>query len=199
MKLKKCLICGNGVNKRYKYCSERCAIISKNKREKEKRDTSENKIRMRDYLKNWRKNNKDYHKKWKLKNSNYFSEWKKKNKKYFKDYFKKRREIDKGFIVLCRLRTRLHRAIEEYIKREKMTKSKKYGINYCLIIEHLKPFPKDLSKYHIDHIRPLCSFNFINEDGSTNLEEVQKAFAPENHQWLTIEQNLTKSKRFEET
>lgn len=70
--------------------------------------------------------------------------------------------------------------------------SKRYGINYQKIIEHLKPFPEDLSKYHIDHIRPLCSFQFINLDGSTNLDEVKKAFSPENHQWLTVQENLRK-------
>ena len=72
--------------------------------------------------------------------------------------------------------------------------SKKYGIDYKEIIEHLKPFPEDLSKYHIDHIIPLCSFRFINEDDSINFEEIKKAFAPENHQWLLKEENLRKIK-----
>jgi len=68
-------------------------------------------------------------------------------------------------------------------------KSKDYGIDYEKIIEHLKPFPKDLSKYHIDHIKPLCKFDL------TKKEEVKKAFAPENHQWLLVTDNLKKSSK----
>ena len=58
-----------------------------------------------------------------------------------------------------------------------------------MIIEHLKPFPKDLSKFHIDHIKPLCSFDL------TDFEQIKMAFTPENHQWLTIKQNLSKGGR----
>ena len=68
--------------------------------------------------------------------------------------------------------------------------SKKYGINYKAIIEHLKPFPENISEFHIDHIKPLCSFNL--EDP----EEIKIAFAPENHQWLTIQENLSKGGRY---
>ena len=42
-------------------------------------------------------------------------------------------------------------------------------------------------RLHIDHIKPLCSFDL------TNLEEVKKAFAPENHRWLLAKDNLAKS------
>ena len=69
--------------------------------------------------------------------------------------------------------------------------SKKYGINYKAIIEHLKPFPEDLLNYHIDHIKPICAFNL------NNLEEVRQAFSPENHQWLTAEENRKKGRKYE--
>ena len=85
----------------------------------------------------------------------------------------------------------------KYIKEKKVMSSRKYGINYQLIIEHLKPFPEDISKYHIDHIRPLCSFQFVKEDGLTNLEEVKKAFAPENLQWLTAKENISKGGKWD--
>ncbi|GAI09868.1 unnamed protein product [marine sediment metagenome] len=81
------------------------------------------------------------------------------------------------------------------MKTGKVMTLKTYGIDYKEIINHLQPFPKDISKYHIDHKKPLCSFQFINKDGSTNLEEIKKAFAPENHQWLTIQENLRKGGR----
>lgn len=69
----------------------------------------------------------------------------------------------------------------------------KYGIDYYSIVESLKPFPSDLSKYHIDHIKPLCSFKLLNEDGTQNFEEIKKAFAPANLRWLLKEENIKKN------
>ena len=77
-----------------------------------------------------------------------------------------------------------------------MRSASKYGIDYQIIINHLQPFPEDISKYHIDHIKPLVSFTFIKEDGSTDLEEIKKAFAPSNLQWLTAHENISKGGRY---
>ena len=98
--------------------------------------------------------------------------------------------------IRIRLLARIYNALKYYTQTGKIMSSKKYGIDCKLIIEHLKPFPKDLSKYHIDHIKPLCSFNFINEDNSTNLKEIKKAFSPENHQFLLAKENLRKSGKY---
>ena len=102
---------------------------------------------------------------------------------------KQRRKIDINFRIQKRLRTLLHQALKLYTKTGKIKSSKKYGVNYKEIIEYLKPFPEDISLYHVDHRKPLCCFNL--EDS----EEVKKAFAPENHQWLTIQENLIKGGR----
>lgn len=96
-----------------------------------------------------------------------------------------------------KLRRNVRNAFKVYIREGKIFNSKQYGIDYQAIIEHLKPFPEDLSKYHIDHIRPLCSFTFLSEDGSTDLEEIKKAFAPGNLQWLTAQENKSKGGRWE--
>jgi len=99
---------------------------------------------------------------------------------------KKRREIDENYAVRCRLRKRFYVAITEYTKTGKIKNSKDYDIDYGEIIEHLKPFPKNREKYHIDHIVPLVLFNL------NNLNEVKIAFAPENHQWLLASENQSK-------
>ena len=65
--------------------------------------------------------------------------------------------------------------------------SKYYGINFKKIYDHLGEPPGELKDYHIDHIRPLASFDLTDPD------EVRKAFSPENHQWLTREENIIKS------
>ncbi len=111
---------------------------------------------------------------------------------------KQRIKTDENFCITLRLRCNVKQAFKYYINNNKIYSSKKYGVDYKAIISQLLPFPEDLSLYHIDHIKPLCSFNFINEDGSTNLIEVQKAFAPDNHQWLLAEDNLSKGGRFED-
>jgi len=162
--------------------------------------------------------NKKYQKKYKDKtdyNSNYYQknkgimkkkskEWADKNPKKVKLKKKLWCENNKEKIrqyqqkakinnpVGIRLRNLVWIAFRRYTKTGKITTSKMYGIDYKAIIEHLKPFPEDISKYHIDHINPLCSFKFVNEDCSINNEEVKKAFAPENHQWLLAEENLKK-------
>lgn len=120
--------------------------------------------------------------------------WRKNNKERYlinaKNYRIVRRRVDSSFNLQQRIRYRLWSAFKNYSDRGKKSKSDKYGINYNKIIEHLKPFPKDIEKYHIDHIIPLSKFDF------NDPKQIKWAFAPENHQWLTKEENLKKGDRF---
>ncbi len=100
-----------------------------------------------------------------------------------------RKKNDLIYYLICRLRLALYRAFENYSKTGKIKLSCEYGIDYKAIIEHLKPFPKDIKNYHIDHIIPLSLFDF------NNSEHIKKAFAPKNHQWLLAQENLEKSNR----
>lgn len=97
-----------------------------------------------------------------------------------------KKAIDIQFRLRERLRKRFKKCLDYYTKNGKIYSSKNYGINYNKIINYLKPFPQDISKYHIDHIKPLCSFDLTKE------EEIQKAFSPENHQWLLAFDNQSK-------
>jgi len=99
---------------------------------------------------------------------------------------KKRMKEDDIFNLKGRLRNNFKQAMKHYSKTGKIMSSKQYGINYPKIIEHLKPFPKDISKYEVDHIIPLSLFDH------NNPEQIKKAWAPENHQWLTKEINMWK-------
>lgn len=167
----------------------------------------------RDYWKEHKEEKREYDKKYDLKNKekrkrigkDYYHknkknilkknrEHQKKNieefREYQKDYVKNKRKTNKNFNITGRLRNLLIYALKTYSKTGKIKKSKEYSINYKSIIEHLKPFPEDISKYHVDHIKPLCSFNL--EDP----KEIEKAFAPENHQWLLAEENMIKGGRY---
>ncbi|KKN67364.1 hypothetical protein LCGC14_0462280 [marine sediment metagenome] len=115
--------------------------------------------------------------------------WVKKNREYVTKKMKERRENDVEFDTICKLRISLYNAIKNYSETKKIMSSRKYGINYKAIIENLKPFPKDMSKYHIDHIIPLSWFDF------NNSKEIKWAFAPENHQWMLARDNIIKGNK----
>lgn len=127
----------------------------------------------------------------------YNNDNKERSKQYYQDNKERsnlnqriRIKNDKLFAIKLRLRNRLRNALKAYSKNGKVKTSMEYGIDYKAIIEHLKPFPENRELYHIDHIKPLCSFNFEDK------EEIKKAFAPENHQWLLAGDNLSKGGRY---
>ena len=102
-------------------------------------------------------------------------------------YEKKKKKIDLNYALKKRLRIRVWQAFNGIRKKS----SDELGIDYNLIIKHLNDsLPSDYninpSKYEIDHIIPLSSFDFSDE------EQVKKAFVPENHQWLTASDNASK-------
>jgi hypothetical protein len=183
---KECLHCKNkfSVSNRYKhnlkkFCSAKCQqefyhiehseeLKNKNKVYRDKNRELINK-KLRDYYK---ANSKVFIKK-------------------TSEYKAMKRKTDVQEIIRERLRARIKTAIRLYYEESKIVQSKDFKINYKAIIEHLKPFPEDITKYHIDHIKPLCLFDL------TNPNELEKAIAPENHQWLTIKENLSKGGKYE--
>ena len=96
---------------------------------------------------------------------------------------------DGNFRTACRLRHRLLKALKNYGTGKKF-KSEFYGVDFKAIIERLGNMPQDGRKYHIDHIRPLSSFDL------RDAAQVKLAFAPENHQWLEAKENLSKGSKW---
>jgi len=110
--------------------------------------------------------------------------------KYLKGIYqthKKRMKTDYKYMIKTRLRDRLREAIRFYTHTGKIRNSEEY-LDYKRIIKHLGPCPGDRKDYHIDHIIPLYNFDFSKE------EEIIKAFAPKNLQWLSVKDNLKKGK-----
>lgn len=110
-----------------------------------------------------------------------------KHKKERQKYKKQRWQNDEQFRIIECLRTRLRSAFKKYSINGKVLPSKKYGIDFQKIFEYIGPCPGLENEYHIDHIKPLCSFDFDDP------EQVKSAFVPENHRWLKKEDNLKKS------
>lgn len=104
---------------------------------------------------------------------------------------KMRTKTDEVFRMINCLRGSLRRAFIMYSKYGKKYTSKKYGIDYYKIVEFLGPCPGDFDKYQIDHIFPLSAFDFDDP------EQIKIAFAPENHQWLSKEENLIKNNKYD--
>lgn len=100
-------------------------------------------------------------------------------------------QTDEAFRVRELIRRRVKDAFRKYSTVGKIQPSKKYGIDYQAIFEHIGPCPGDREAFHIDHIIPLMLFDFDNP------KQVEAAFAPENHQWLLINANLSKSAKYD--
>lgn len=102
---------------------------------------------------------------------------------------RRRLESDPYHALVSRLRSRVRRAFNEYTLTGKVRTSKDYGIDYDAIIHHLGPCPGNRDDYHIDHIIALSRFD-LNDP-----LQVKEAFAPSNHQWLTIAENIKKGNK----
>ena len=193
MIIKICEFCKGIIKTRFaikRFCNSRCQ--GKNARAK---DGAKEKMRV--YMKEYRKS----HPQWKIRHRILaVTRHREKRANYWKEYGKRpefrarvrrrmklKRETDLGFVIPDRIRRSLNHALSRYSKNEKIMSRDKYGINLKEIIEHLKPFPENLKNFEIDHIIPLHTFNL------TNPEEVKRAFAPSNLQWLTREENGKKS------
>lgn len=153
-----------------------------------------NRIRMKEYRKDnpeWREKHRLLQEKYKEKRKLYRDQYFKRPevKAKMRDRAKRLRGNNPNFAVADRLRRSLNHALTKYSNTGKMMSSKKYGIDWNEIISSLKPFPKKMQNYEIDHKIPLHTFNL------TDIKEVKKAFSPENLQWLTKYENRSKGGR----
>lgn len=110
-------------------------------------------------------------------------------KKYMREYQRKKSKESNDYRIQFRLRNYVNSSLKRYSSKGKIMSCYKYGIDLKSIIEHLKPFPENLSEYHIDHIIPLSSFNL------NNPLQVKMAFSPDNLQWLKSSDNISKSNK----
>ncbi len=176
-----------------RFCSPKCQQRHYNRRPEIR---EKNKLRVREYRRT--------HPEWKERHRILaITRHREQRAKYWKEYGKRpevrnkisniaklRRRIDPDYAIRGRLRKLLRHAMRKYSKTGKIMSSKKYGVDWSKIIEHLKPFPKDIWNYEIDHIKPLHLFDL------NDLTQVGAAFSPENLQWLTMRENRMKSGKY---
>lgn len=117
-------------------------------------------------------------------------EYRIKNREQIKKRYRDKLLYNEKFAITERIRRRFKDALRRInLKKNKSTRL--YGIDIESIIKYIGPCPGNRKDYHIDHIKPLSSFDL------SKASEIQKAFAPENHQWLTKEENRKKSNFYE--
>jgi hypothetical protein len=102
-----------------------------------------------------------------------------------KCYHKYRKEND----IEYNIRNRLRKKVSKNVISGKLNKSlvDKY-IDYGAIYNYIGPPPD--KNCHIDHIFPLIAFNLCDPI------HVKAAFAPENHQWLSDRENMSKKDKY---
>ena len=131
--------------------------------------------------------------------------WMQENKKYRREYFKKRFNENPTLRLHRTLRSRLSCIIKSKGKSEKVVKY--LGCTLEQLWEHLESqFAEGMTRenhglygWHIDHIRPLCSFPFEeHEEGSEEFEKlVYEACHYTNLQPLWAYDNLSKGGKYE--
>lgn len=92
--------------------------------------------------------------------------------------------------IRLRIHQHLRKAIKRYIEKGIMIKQKKpIELSFTIIAKNLLiNLPNDYNKikYHIDHIKPICSFDLTDE------KQLKEAYSVENLRWLPAEENLKK-------
>lgn len=157
-------------------------------REYYKNNIDKRKLYWKEYCKNNTEKVKEYQKK-------YHREYCKNNAKKIIEYIKTRIRIDPKF----RLNRKISKAIWRSIRRNKKDNYWEDWVGFTLqdLITHIeKQFKEGMNwenygKWHIDHIRPISSFNF----NSYEDEEFKECWDLKNLQPLWAEENFSKGNK----
>ena len=159
------------------------------------------------YYKQWSLDNKEYRKEYNkqyyLDNKEYIKEyhkqWRSDNKQYYKQYNKQRRKKDPNFKLSSQCRDFVYRCL-----KSKKTKHTFDILGYTpeMLKQRLEiNFKSDMNwdnhgtLWHIDHIKPLCKFNFVLPDGTPDYEQIRLANSLANLKPLYVQENLSKGGR----
>jgi hypothetical protein len=138
--------------------------------------------RRKDYEKN--KEARDLSKK------EYAERTKDKRNKYANNWVKEKYKNDPKFRVGQLVRTRLQSAFKEFSKNGKINTCNEYGIDFDAIYKHVGDRPGSGKDWHLDHIIPICVFDFDNQ------EHIKLSHTPENLRWLPGRLNESKGKNY---
>lgn len=109
--------------------------------------------------------------------------------------FRKKRIAPDGHQPICKncdatddLRRTIGQSIRTCSPNGKRKKLEKYGIDVTAITEAIGPKPG--INYHLDHIIPLCAFDYADEI------QIKASWHPKNLQWILAKENLIKGGKY---
>jgi hypothetical protein len=218
-----CKVCHNKQNKEWKKdnpekCKEKSKRYYKNNTEKCRKASEkwkkDNPEKVKENQKEWIKNNpekvKEKSKRWYDNNGReYHKIWRKNNPERCKKNNKKSRK-KQSKILSYRINNAIGSAIYYSLKGNKKGKHWEDLVGYTLeeLKQHLEKqfedwmtwenwgkYEKGKKKWHIDHIRPISSFNFTSAED----EKIKECWALSNLQPLEAMDNFIKSNNYEKT
>lgn len=160
-----------------------------------KRYYAKNKEKINEWYKDWASNNRKYlrekHTEWREENKEHVNEYK-------RNYERKRRAEDPKYRLGVRTRT----AVWQMLKERNVNKTNKtfvlLGYSIEELMSHLeKQFTEGMTwdnygEWHVDHIKPMTSFNFKTVDDA----EFKECWSLANLQPLWGSDNLSKGPRY---
>lgn len=175
--------------------SGRRNIGGKSVAQKKYESKPEIKAKRSDFYKEWSKNKNDYlkekHTKWREENREHVN-------KYSREYERKRCATDPKYKLGRNTRTALWACLKERNVAKYRSTFVSLGYTIEELMSHLeKQFTEGMSwdnygKWHVDHIKPITSFNFESVDD----EGFKECWKLENLQPLWEEDNLSKGPRY---
>lgn len=173
-----------------------------------------NKEKKKEQFKEYREKNKDKLKEYRNARREHYS-------KYNKEYNKKYREENRDKLIKKsveykrkkrledpeeKIRDKISGQIRHHIKSKKnFATFKILGYNKKDLVLYLESKFKEgmtwnnygMHGWHIDHIKPVAAFKFLNEDGELDLEQIKECWSLNNLQPLWAKDNISKGSWYE--
>lgn len=199
IKYKKCISCGalfriKSINQ--KYCTSTCRINTYKKKSKIYYSKPSVRKRRLEYA-------KEYGKEWYIKNKESKNlknkEWYVNNRDKVNKYRRDRTKSSPDITLKNNIRGQVGKAIKN--KNFKTFELLNYTSEDLKLHLELK-FKEGMTwdnygkLWHIDHIKPVASFNFIKKDGTHNIPQIKKCWALKNLQPLWVSENCSKGAKY---
>lgn len=162
----------------------------------DKRYYEKNKDKISEYYKEWSENNRnylrEYHNKWRNDNKEVLN-------KYRREYERDKKHNNYSYKLSCYTRTAIYTSLKESNVVKYSSTFDLLGYSLDDLIKHLENLFTDgmtwdnYGEWHVDHIKPISSFNFDSEDCA----EFKQCWSLDNLQPLWAKDNLSKGAKIE--
>lgn len=207
-KEKECKLCGKffvPTSPNQSYCSDECKKQKKsiyNKKYWQTYYQTHKNTTIKEYNKTKRKkvNHKEQYSKYKDYYKEYHKQWYNSHKDFYKNLIYQKRINDKNYKLTEWIRKQVYRCLKS--NKDKHTFDI-LGYTPQQLRQHIEnQFKHDMNwdnygtLWHIDHIKPLCAFKFMDSENNIDYEQIKIANSLENLQPLYATENLSKGGKF---